>query len=87
MHKIDLKIVIHFYTNASEFIVKFIIIQFQLASRIDVLIIITKINALLQKTFNIIMFKIISKLIATKKNIKKNIKIFILYDSFIFNFI
>ena len=31
MHKIDLKIVIHFYMNALEFVAKFAITQFQFA--------------------------------------------------------
>ena len=53
--------------------------------------IITKVNAFLQKVlrFYNIIFKIILKFIAIarKNSEKKNIEVFILYNSFIFNFI
>ena len=52
------------------------------------MIILIKVNVIsLQKAFHIKIFKIISKIIMIKKNVEKNIKIFILYDSFIFNII
>ena len=91
MYKIDLKIIIHFYINALRFIVGLIITQFQLVFRIDILIIVIKANASLREAFYIIIFKVISKFIVIKKNIKKNVRndieVFILYDSFTFNII
>lgn len=88
MYEINLKIIIYFYINASRFVAELIIIQFQFIYRIDIFIIITKTNALLQKALRlyIIIFITTLKLIAiTQKKIEKKMLKFLSYMIHLFS--